>query len=166
MAGTQNHTIRTATHKDIDAIVTLLPRLADFDIPAGREAADLWMGDRDMLIAWAEGKRDDVAVFVAIDTHGTIIGVSALSLRKEMLSGKPSSHLEVVALASEAEGQGIGRQLVDSAEQYATSHGAQSMTLHVFATNRRARQLYEKMDYDGELIRYSKTLSATDMHKT
>ncbi len=159
---TQNHKIRAATPKDIDAIVALLPRLADFDIPAGREAGDLWAGDRDMLIAWSEGKRSDVAAFVALDSQDAIIGVSALSLRNEMLSGKPSSHLEVLALTTDAEGKGIGRQLMDTAEQYAIRHGAQSMTLHVFAANRRARQLYEKTGYDGELIRYSKTLSIAD----
>jgi len=159
---TQDHNIRAATPNDIDAIVALLPRLADFDIPAGRESDDLWAGDRDMLLAWSEGKRDDVAAFVALDAQDTIIGLSALSLRKEMLSGQPSSHLEVLALAKDAEGQGIGRQLMDTAEQYAIRHGALSMTLHVFAANQRARQLYEKTGYDGELIRYSKTLSTAD----
>ena len=44
------------------------------------------------------------------------------------------------------------------AEQQAASHGARSMTLHVFARNARARRLYEAAQYDGELLRYLKRL--------
>ncbi len=33
------------------------------------------------------------------------------------------------------------------------------MTLHVFGANVRARGMYEKLGYDGELIRYIKELA-------
>lgn len=151
-------TIRIATPDDLDAIVALLPRLADFNLPASRSAAELWSGDHDIVVAWAQGRRPEVTVFVSTDSTDHVSGVAVVSLRPEMLSDKPSSHLEVLAVAKAAEGSGLGMRLLRSAEQHALANHAESMTLHVFAVNERARKLYEKAGFDGELIRYSKPL--------
>ncbi len=157
----QQTTIRVATPDDLDSIVALLPRLADFKLPAGRNADDLWSGDRALVMAWADGHRPDVGCYVATD-HSEhpeqITGVAVVSLKPEMLSGKPSSHLEVLAVAKTAEGTGLGARLLQTAEQYAIDNDAESMTLHVFNVNKKARRLYEKAGFDDELIRYSKPL--------
>ena len=39
------------------------------------------------------------------------------------------------------------------------ARGARSMSLHVFSTNMRARAVYERLGYDGELMRYIKRLA-------
>ena len=46
-----------------------------------------------------------------------------------------------------------------AAEAEALAHGAETITLHVFAVNTRARDFYEKSGYDGELMRYIKELA-------
>ena len=46
-----------------------------------------------------------------------------------------------------------------AAEEGARARGAESLTLHVFSTNTRARALYERLGYAGELIRYIKHLA-------
>jgi hypothetical protein len=45
---------------------------------------------------------------------------------------------------------------IDAVEKAAAAEGAKSMTLHVLATNSRARALYTKSGYDCELLRYVK----------
>jgi ribosomal protein S18 acetylase RimI-like enzyme len=95
---------------------------------------------------------------VAVDTQNAILGVALVSLGEELLSHAPSAHLEVLVVAEGAEGNGIGQALVTEAETIARERGALSMTLHVFATNTRARQVYERLGYTGELIRYIKYL--------
>ncbi len=152
-------TIRVATPDDLDAIVVLLPRLADFDLPVGRTSDELWSGDRDLVLAWSRQERPDVGVYVATVSTGQITGVAIVSLKPEMLSGQPSSHLEVLAVAKSAEGTGLGTRLLRSAEQYAIDNNAKTMTLHVFSLNEKARRLYEKTGFDSELIRYSKPLA-------
>ena len=154
------YTISEANTHDLDKIEALLPRLADFDVPTHRVREHLWHGDRDMVRDWAAGKRDDVNAIVATSQdERKIIGVAVISFRKELLSGDPSAHLEVLALDKSAEGHGIATALMQEAEKLASSNGALSMSLHVFANNTRARALYERKGFDGELMRYYKPLT-------
>jgi len=152
--------IRTGVPADAPEIVALLPRLADFDVPDARAPEHLWHGDRDMVNAWADGKRDDVDVAVAI-SHSPdreVIGVAIISERTDIFSGAPSAHLETLAVHENTQGAGVGTALLSEADSLALARGAQGMSLHVFAANTRARALYERHGYDGELLRYFRQL--------
>ena len=154
------YTIREAKTQDLNEIEALLPRLADFDVPPNRVREHLWHGDRKVVRDWAAGKRDDVSAFVATSQdENKIIGLAVISFRKELLSGDPSAHLEVLALDKSAEGHGIATALMQEAERLASSNGALSMSLHVFTNNTRARALYARQGFDGELMRYYKPLT-------
>lgn len=72
------------------------------------------------------------------------------------MSHASSAHLEALVVADNAEGQGVGGSLLAAAEEEARQRGALSMSLHVFARNQRARKVYERAGFDGELIRYIK----------
>jgi len=151
--------IEEASTADHDRLLELFPRLASFDVPENRNPKHLWGGDAEMLADWAAGKRADIFVHVAKADDGTILGVSMVTMRPELLSHAPSAHLEVVVVAEGAEGKGIGGKLLEVAEEEAQKRGALSMTLHVFARNRRAREVYERAGYYGELLRYIKPFS-------
>lgn len=150
--------IRVATAADAPAIFKLLPRLADFDIPQRRQPEHLWHGDRDMIAAWSRAERPDVHVHVAVDVAQTLLGATVFSLREELLSHEPSAHLEVIVVAPQAERRGVAAALIDAVEGQARALGARAVTLHVFARNERAVRLYERLGYDGELIRFIKSL--------
>lgn len=140
-----------------DAILALMPRLADYDVPASRNPRNLWEHDAEMLRQWLRDDADCL-VHVAVDGADNVLGFSMVTLRPELLSHEPSAHLEAIALEPSAEGRGIGKALLATAEESAKAHGALTMTLHVFAVNERARGLYERAGYDGELMRYIKPL--------
>lgn len=150
--------IRSALPEDHDAICVLLPRLASFELPADRNPEHLWTDDAKLLARWAAGDAEDCFVHVAEGDDGAIIGVVMTSLRPELLSHEPSAHLEALVVAGESEGRGVGGALIDAAEDNARACGARSMTLHAFECNVRARRVYEKRGYYGELIRYRKNL--------
>ena len=150
--------LRDATLADLPALLALMPRLADFDLPPARSREELWRGDAELLSAHLRGEVADRLARVAVSGDGALLGLTLVSLRPEALSGEASAHLEVILVAPSAEGTGLGRRLLTDAEQQAASHGARSMTLHVFARNTRARRLYEAAQYDGELLRYLKRL--------
>ena len=158
----ETFSIRPARVEDREEILALFPRLAAFDVPESRIPEHLWLGDAAMLKRWASGDQDDCLVHVAVDSSATIVGFAMASLRPELLSNEPSSHLEAIAVAEGLSGKGIGGLLLDAIEKDARSLGAGSMTLHVFATNTRARGFYEGKGYHGELMRYIKPLLSED----
>jgi len=153
-----SYRVREASPADVEAIRSLLPRLAAFDLPQRRSPEDLWRGDEQMLLRWRDGEEPDLVAHVAVGGDEHVLGVAVTRLRKELLSHAASAHLEVLAVAAGAEGRGMGKALVTAAEEAVRALGAESMTLHVFGVNARARGMYEKLGYEGELIRYIKEL--------
>ena len=140
-------------------MMALMPRLSEFEIPDSRDPEHLWRDDAALLQSWIAGVADDCLVHIAEDNDGVILGLTLVRLRPEPLSHEPSAHLEAIAVAKGAEGKGIAKALLDTAEDEARRHGAQTMTLHVFSTNARARRFYERSGYDGEIIRYIKPIA-------
>lgn len=154
-----DYKIRNATAADGDAMMALMPRLSDFEIPESRTPEHLWRDDAALLHKWINGNADDCLVHVAEDDAGAIVGLTLVRLRPELLSHEPSAHLEAIAVAREAEGKGVASRLLAVAENDAQRHGARSMTLHVFSTNSRARHFYERSGYFGEILRYIKPMA-------
>ncbi len=144
-------------------MLALFPRLAAFSLPPERRPEDLWEGDADLLRRWSTGAVPQCLVYVAVDSDARIVGVAMAQLREELLSHEPSAHLEVVAVDDRVEGQGVGRRLIEAIEQAVQARGARSLTLHVFARNTRARGVYERLGFTGELIRYVKYLDRSGM---
>lgn len=136
----------------------LLPRLAEFEIPTRRNPEHLWRDDEQMLLSWLAGKEPNFYAFVAAGEN-EILGVAMVRMGEELLSHEPSAHLEVLLVAKNAQGNGIGRTLLAEAEAEAKSRGASTMSLHVFANNSKARRLYDAAGYDGELLRCIKELA-------
>lgn len=151
--------IRAAAAADGDAMMALMPRLSEFEIPDTRTPEHLWRDDAALLHKWIDGDADDCLVHVAEDGDGAILGLSLVRLRPEPLSHEPSAHLEAIAVSAEAEGKGLAHALLTAAEEEAKRHGARTMTLHVFSTNTRARRFYERSGYFGEIIRYIKPIT-------
>ena len=146
-------TYRPARLEDKEELLSLFPELADFDLPIQRVAKHLWSGDAQMLCTVLEEKSVVTFADVAVETNGEILGVIMVTLREELLSHAPSAHLETIIVAPRARGNGLASRLLERAEQRAFELGAQSLTLHVFANNVRARSLYRKHGYEEELLR-------------
>ena len=146
-------TIRPLTSDDLAAMLALLPQLADFEVPATRNPDDLWMGDAHLLEQVVMGTAPNSFSEVVVDNQDNPLGMILVTLREELMSHAPSAHLEAIVVEPSARGRGLGRQLLNHAEERAAAHGAQSLTLHVFSKNQRARALYDQQGYDSELIR-------------
>lgn len=152
-------TVRGARPDDGDAMLALMPRLAEFDVPGHRDPEDLWRDDEALLRKWVAGDADDCFVHIAENSNGVALGMTLVRIRPDVLSHEHSSHLEVIAVSKEAEGKGVAQALLTAAETEAAKQGALTMTLHVISTNSRARKFYERVGYYGEMIRYIKSLT-------
>jgi len=154
--------VRHATAADGDSVLALMPRLAAFDLPESRNPEDLWRSDAAMFERWLAGEAPECQVLVAVAPGGELLGFSMVSLRPELLSHEPSAHLEAIAVADAAQGRGVGKALLAAAERDAAAQGALTMTLHVFASNERARAVYASAGYEGELLRYIKPIAGRE----
>jgi len=160
MNNTAEIIFRPAKLTDAPSLEYMLPQLADFDIPSNRQPEQLWASDLELMNAILAGQKPDAFIEVAVNAAQpqTPLGMAIISLRDELFNHDPSAHLEVLVVNAEARGVGIGRNLLAHAEQCARTHGARTLTLHVFSNNHRARSLYDAFDFDSELIRAVKWL--------
>ena len=147
------NTYRPAEPDDYDALLKLLPQLADFDIPVRRFANNLWEGDAELLKSVLDKETQLTFADVAVDSGNQIAGLILVTMRDEILSHEPSAHLEAIVVSPYARGQGLGRRLLQRAEDRVKELGAKTLTLHVFANNQRARSLYRSHGFDEEMLR-------------
>ena len=152
--------IREASTQDLESIKTLLPYLVAFTVPEDRDSGDFWVADYALYQKIIAGIRKDGFALVVEVSH-QIVATALVSFRDEMLSGKPSSHLEVIVVHPDYHGTGIAQNLLEICENRAREGGAQCMTLHAYHQNLRARSFYEKLNYCGEFLRYRKVLRET-----
>lgn len=151
-------TIRPALPTDEAALLVLLPRLADFPVPPWRTAGEIAAADRRILLDALHRPAGGTSILVAVGDEDEVLGYVFSSTKTDYFTGECHGHVEVLALAPEAEGRGLARRLMEAAEAWATGIGYRRMTLNVFATNTRARGLYDRLGYGEETMHYVKAL--------
>jgi len=151
-------TIRPALPTDEAALLALSPRLAAFPLPAWRTAGEIAAADHRILLDALHRPDGGTVILVAIGEADEVLGYVFASSRTDYFTGERHGHVEVLALAPEAEGQGLARRLMTAAESWATGLGYRRMSLNVFATNTRARGLYDRLGYGEETMHYVKDL--------
>jgi GNAT superfamily N-acetyltransferase len=157
--------IRPARPDDRQFVRNLASRLVDgFDAPSHRTKAELIEGDRRALETWFDRLTDgssaelqsakaDEAMLIA-ERGGVPAGCAYLVTLVDYFTERTHAHLSVLAVAKDAEGQGVGSALLEACEQWARSRGSDRLTLSALVTNGRARALYERKGFGGEYIRY------------
>lgn len=151
--------VRAAGMADLPFVLGLAPRLAAFGLPAWRAEAHVVEAEQRALARALEAGSPDGPVILAEDTDGSRLGFAYLERRTDYFTGREHAHISVLAVSHAAEGRGVGRALVDAAEDWARGHGDPFITLNVFSQNIRARAMYERLGYGPETLRYVKPLA-------
>ena len=132
-------------------------RRVDSRMPAGEEIADAYMSDMFLQCAMSRG-----TIFVA-DRDGRVVGFA--TLLSQCSSGELDDGdvefalLSDIVVREECRAQGVGRQLLESAEAQARKDGALWLRVSVLARNRLARQLYESLGFSELYIDFEKALT-------
>ncbi len=151
-------TIRPHQPQDIPWILSLADRLTAFDLPAWRQAETINDANQLLLKKALEEPEPGSAFLVAETDGGVRAGFIFLQIEKEFFSGQPQGYISDLVVHPDHEGQGVGRALMQAADAWAQDSGFPVLTLYVFANNARARQLYEKVGFRAELIKYAKPI--------
>ena len=151
-------TIRPATPADHDALIALTARLADFPRPAWRTAHEIAVADNGILLAALAAPGPDTVVLVSGAPGEAIGGVVFVATTTDYFTGERHGHVEVLAVAPQAQGRGVAHALMSAAESWARARGDAFITLNVFDANARARRVYARLGYLPETVHYRKTL--------
>ncbi|GLC25904.1 GNAT family N-acetyltransferase [Roseisolibacter agri] len=151
--------VRAAAAADRDAIVALVPRLRAFGAAPLRPPEALDRAERETLERALAANAPDAALLVAEVEGLGVAGVAYAHGATDYFTGEPHAHLGILAVAEAAEGRGVGRALLEAVDAWARAQGHRYVTLNVFATNARARAVYERAGYAQDTLRYYKELA-------
>ncbi|WP_407538511.1 N-acetyltransferase [Deinococcus radiomollis] len=151
-----NFTLRPFTEADRPALLGLADRFVTFGLPT-RYDAEKVLGARTRELSKLLISGPDHAVLVAEDERG-LAGFVEVRAERDASSAEPQAYLASIAVAREAEGQGLGRILMAAAEAWARARGLPTLTLHVFATNDRARGFYHSLGFQEDTLFLTKSL--------
>jgi ribosomal protein S18 acetylase RimI-like enzyme len=149
--------IRPATPADEPAVLTLTHELADFAVPPWRTADEIRQADLPILRAALATTPPDQLLLVAQD-HGRMQGFVYAVTNRDYFTGELHAYVEDLAIAPDARGKGVARQLMGAVEEWARAQGYRRIRLAVWAQNERARGLYEHIGYRPETMYYIKHL--------
>lgn len=149
--------IRLAEDDD-EFILSLVPRLAAFTLPAWRRRNECIEGIREDLLRHLEDQPANSYLFVAENADGERVGFIHLQRTADFFNKRSNCHISDLVVVPTHEGQGIGKALLAHAEDWGRKHQCQMVTLAVFPGNERARALYEANGYATDLLRMARPI--------
>ena len=143
--------IRNASPADRPVIVSLAGRLTAFDLPRWRQPDEISNADaRAMMEAVLEGS-DQNEVLVA-EQDGEVVGCLHMLTMTDFF-GRKHAHISVIATTESAEGRGVGKAMLQHAEEWSRARGMTLLTLNVFDANARAKRFYERAGFAPETLK-------------
>ena len=89
---------------------------------------------------------------------GEPCGVVSVHPDTDYFTGHPRAYVDILVVAREAEGRGVGRALMDHIEHWARDKAFREVVLDVFAGNQGAIAFYERQGYRPDHMRMAKPL--------
>lgn len=138
-------TVRNVTANDFDAVVRLLPRLADPSFcPPYYQTQELVDGTSRMLRGALERASAD-ELFLVADDDGVVAGFIWANEKPDYFTQEIAGYIEEIAVTRD--GAGIGTMLMDAAERWSVARGHRYIGLSVRPGNARAKALYDRRAY-------------------
>src|SRR5918998_5157498 len=139
--------------EDVDFILALVPRLMEFGPPPWYDAARNVATDLETIGYVLRETPANTAVFVAEDESGARLGFIHLNTTVDYFTREEVGHVSDVVVAPSAEGRGAGRALMAAGEVWARARGFRLLVLNAFASNTRARRLYERLGFGEDMVK-------------
>ena len=145
---------------DADFIASHAHRLLNFTLPEWRanEKGDMIQADIQHITKALSKDDPEDCVFIAVDADDTAYGFVRVVLQKDYYTGEKHAHVNDIVVTIESEGKGIGKLLLQKADDWAIEQKVRWITLNVFETNMHARAVYQKLGYHVEWLKYLKEL--------
>jgi ribosomal protein S18 acetylase RimI-like enzyme len=159
--------LRPVTPDDAEWVFSEIPRLHEFGPPPWRTVEQMNAGERVDIGAGLDKRDAGDRLFLIAErtTDGVRLGFVYATTLVDFFTAENHGHISDVVVTREAEGQGVGRALMDAAEAWGRERGYRLMTLGVFPQNQRALMLYERLGYRTDVIRMLKVLDTQEVRE-
>jgi GNAT superfamily N-acetyltransferase len=146
-------TVRPFATEDLPLLARIARRLEPGETASPRDP-ELVRRYFDRL-AQGELLRDPSMEAFTADLDGQGAGVIAVRPDVDHFTGHARAYVEILVVAPEAEGRGVGRALLRHIEGWARAHRCREVVLDVFAGNTDAHAFYERCGYRPDHIRFA-----------
>lgn len=153
---------RPANSSDAPRIRELAVRLMDQSLPRWRDPAPLKEKLSEALAAYEGDLPQDHLLLVCEDERGWVAGFAHAGMDADFFSGEAQAHLYYLVTDPACEGKGVGRMLMNAVEEFARDRSATGILLYVFATNDRARSVYERYGFQEDMLKMVKPVLSRD----
>ncbi|HKI87099.1 MAG TPA: GNAT family N-acetyltransferase [Thermoanaerobaculia bacterium] len=151
-------TVRSARAEDRDVVLRQAARLASFETPAWRPGEEIVSGERRTLARFFSDPLEGERLLLAVGEAGAVRGFVFLETVEDYFTQARHGHVGMLVVSEGFEGQGVGSALMRAAEEWGRQHDFDRLSLNVFATNHRALELYHRLGYVPETLRFIKLL--------
>ncbi len=105
------------------------------------------------------GKTDAITI-LAEDAHSIVgfVNVSIVNETHSLLQPMRFGRVGSVSVTDKRRGQGIGRELMQRAQNWVSAHGGIEMRLNVWAFNSAALRMYQELGYETRSLFLAKHL--------
>jgi RimJ/RimL family protein N-acetyltransferase len=136
--------LRTPKGEDLDDLMDLINSLVDEKAEISRTVKVTREEEAEWLSRMLARLEKDELFFLVAEVDGKLVASSDI----QILHGD-EKHVGVlgIAIKSGFRGLGIGTQMVETLSEQAAGLGLKILTLNVFATNKRAIHVYEKVGF-------------------
>ncbi len=137
-------------------------RTAWDSLPPSRQRAvsrrDIRAQVRAQVAGFREREGCGFEALMARDGVGRRAGFVWVEESRHAFTGEPRAYVIELYVSRAYRRRGVGRLLMDVAEEWARGRGLQRIALNVAAHNEAARRLYETLGYEMESVRMTKAL--------
>ncbi|MCP4989248.1 MAG: GNAT family N-acetyltransferase [Colwellia sp.] len=149
--------IREADEKDHPFIFELSPYLSEV-AQLTWHTDDVMQKMQDHYISEMLAKTSQpTATFIA-QINKTSLGFVHVRTHKDSISGETCGTIPLLAVSPESQSLGVGKLLVESAEQWAKNLGCRLLHLEVFANNKKASAFYQNIGFKPETVHMIKPI--------
>jgi ribosomal protein S18 acetylase RimI-like enzyme len=150
--------IRKYKNGDLQEIISLIPRFSEFELPKWRNEEDISKKTKNLIEESVNDLSEDAEMFIA-EENQVILGFILLLTRKDFFTDESHGYISDIAVKKEYEGRGVGRMLLEAAENWAKNKGYRLIVLHALIGNERAKKIYEKFGFEKDNIQYTKIVN-------
>lgn len=153
-----NVKIRPIKETDKDFIVDLSLRFNEFEMMEWRDSHAMEKAQLKMAKESVNNKEAESDIFVAEDNSGQLLGFLHIKKNIDHFTKEEQGYISSIAVSDKAEGKGIAKKFMKTAEEWAKYKGYKQLILDVFSSNERAVNFYRHMNFETEVVKMVKEL--------